>query len=113
MVLFILFLNKEEYLEDVLTLFVELGISGATVLESVGMGRILSHDVPIFAGFRDLFKVNRPHNRTVLAVIEESMVQNLAKGLETICGSFDEPGAGLFLTVPIDQVWGIKKDTLS
>jgi nitrogen regulatory protein P-II 1 len=113
MVLFILFLNKEEYLEDVLTLFVELGISGATVLESVGMGHILSHDVPIFAGFRDLFKVNRPHNRTVLAVIEESVVQDLANGLEIICGSFDEPGTGVFLTVPIDQLWGIKKDSLS
>ena len=108
--LFILFLNKDEFLEDILTLFLELGISGATILDSIGMGRILSHDIPIFAGFRELFGGNRPHNRTILTVIKKDIIKDLADGIEKICGSFNDPGTGLFITIPINQAWGLRED---
>lgn len=39
-------LNREEYLGEVLKAFVDLGISGATVVESSGMGRLLNSPVP-------------------------------------------------------------------
>jgi len=41
MKLLILTLNKVEKLEEVLEGFIEIGITGATVLDSVGMGHIL------------------------------------------------------------------------
>lgn len=50
MKLLVLFLNKVEKLEEVLEGYVEVGVSGATVVDSVGMGHILSEEVPIFAG---------------------------------------------------------------
>ena len=50
MKLVITFLNHPEDLDDVLAGFLEIGVTGATVIDSVGMGQILSHDVPIFAG---------------------------------------------------------------
>ena len=40
MKLLVLFLNREEFLEDVLSFFVELGITVANIVESVGMGRV-------------------------------------------------------------------------
>ena len=52
MKLIIFVLNQEERLEEILEAFLELGINGATILDSIGMGRILAHDIPIFAGFQ-------------------------------------------------------------
>ena len=36
--LLVVVLNKTEYLEEVLEAFLELGVSGATLINSVGMG---------------------------------------------------------------------------
>jgi len=109
--LLVVVLNREEYLDDILALFVELGIRGATILDSVGMGRILSHDIPIFAGFRDLMVGNRPYNKTILSVVEDELVEAAVKGIEGVCGSFSRPGTGLIFTLPVDGIWGWRKDT--
>ena len=52
--LMVVVLNKEEYLDEVLSGFVEIGIGGATILDSTGMGRILTQDIPIFAGLQGI-----------------------------------------------------------
>ena len=52
MKLAILILNREEHLEALLEGYVEIGITGSTIIDSIGMGHILSSDVPIFAGLR-------------------------------------------------------------
>ena len=56
MKLLVFVLNKEELLEDVLTAYVEAGIPGATILDSEGMGRFLTYEVPLFADFKDFMK---------------------------------------------------------
>ena len=40
-ILMVFVLNREEYLDEILSGFVELGIGGATIIDSMGMGRIL------------------------------------------------------------------------
>ncbi len=107
MKLVIFVLNKEEFLNEVLETFVELGISGATVIDSVGMGRILAHDIPIFAGFRNLLQESRPGNKTILTAVEDDKVEPILKSLERMIGSFDEPGNGIFMSIPLDFVKGI------
>ena len=101
-------LNKEEHLEEILEVFLELGISGATILDSIGMGRILAHDVPIFAGFRNLMQESRPGNKTIFTVVPDEKVSRIIKGIEQICGSLDEPGAGILITLPIATIKGLK-----
>ncbi len=107
MKLIVFVLNKEEYLNEVLEAFVELGISGATVIDSVGMGRILAHDIPIFAGFRNLLQESRPGNKTILSAVEDEKVPLILKTLEQILGDLDEPGNGIFLSLPLDSVKGV------
>ena len=60
MKLLVFVLNNEEYLEEVLEAYVEAGITGSTILDSEGMGRFLTYEVPLFAGFKDFMKGNRP-----------------------------------------------------
>ena len=106
--LVVIFLNRVEYLEDLLSAFLEIGVGGATVVDSVGMGHILSHHVPIFAGMRTAFPGSSPANRTILAVVEDDQVGEMIAVAEDVCGSFDEPGLGLLVALPLDQVRGYR-----
>jgi hypothetical protein len=107
MKLVILFLNKEEYLNQVLEAFLELDISGATVVDSVGMGRILAHDIPIFAGFQNLLQESRPGNKTIFTVIPDKKLEPLTREVEHILGDLDEPGKGVILALPLDFIKGV------
>lgn len=108
MKLVVIILNRVEYLEDLLAAFLEIGISGATVLNSVGMGQIISKNIPIFAGLSDAFPGSSPSNRTILAVVEERQVKRMARMVEEVCGSLDEPGTGLMVSLSLDEVLGFR-----
>ena len=107
MQLLVAVINHEECLDDILAGFVEIGITGATVIESKGMGRVLSHDVPIFAGVRSLDERSRAHNRTIFCVAEEPKLTAAINVIQEICGSLDRPGRGIVFTVPIARVVGL------
>jgi nitrogen regulatory protein PII len=109
MKLIIFILNQEERLQEILEAFLELGINGATILDSIGMGRILAHDIPIFAGFQNLLHDTRPGNKTILSVVPEKKIERIIQAIEQIIGSLDDPGNGVFITMPIDHVKGYKE----
>ncbi len=111
MKLFVYILNQQEKIDEVLAGFIEIGMTGATIIDSVGMGRILAKDVPIFAGFQSLLSGSRPYNKTIFSVVEDDQkIESALKLIEEVCGSFDEPGAGIAFTVPLDQVHGLKTE---
>ncbi len=107
MKLLILILNKVEKLEEVLEGFIEIGISGATVIDSVGMGHIISEEVPIFAGLRFMFAGAKPHNKTILSVIKEEKEDRVVRLLEKILGDLNKPGTGILFMIPVDRVEGL------
>jgi nitrogen regulatory protein PII len=106
--LVVIFLNRTDLLEDVLEGLLEVGVSGATVIDSVGMGRILSKDVPIFAGLRNLFPGLSPDNKTILIVSDEKMVGEIITVTEDVCGDLCQAGMGLAVVLPIDLVKGLR-----
>ncbi|HLM66900.1 MAG TPA: P-II family nitrogen regulator [Longimicrobium sp.] len=109
--LLIAVINQEEKLEDVLAGFLEIGITGATVLNSEGMGRLLANEVPIFAGLAALQRRTRPRNQTLFAVIaDDAKVDGALALLQDVCGSLDEPGTGIAFTVPVTRVVGLKPE---
>jgi len=111
MKLLVFVLNKEELLEEVLEAFVEAGIPGATILDSEGMGRFLTYEVPLFADFREFMKGNKPYNKTIFSVIEkEEKIKKLEKLIEKICGSLSQPGTGILFTIPVDYARGLVKE---
>jgi len=50
-------------LDDLLSAFLERGIPGATVVDTVGMGHIVSQNIPVFAGLRDFLPEAAPLTR--------------------------------------------------
>lgn len=108
MKLLVFVLNNEEYLEKVLSVFVEAGVSGSTILDSEGMGRFLAYDTPLYAGFREFMKGNRPYNKTIISVIRnQETIETVKKLVDEVVGGLDKPGTGIMFTVPVDWATGL------
>ena len=107
MQLLIAVINHEEKLDDVLAGFVELGITGATIIGSEGIGRVLSHDVPIFAGLRSLTARSRPNNQTIFSVVQDDKVDAAIALMQEVCGDLNSAGAGIVFVVPVSRVVGL------
>ena len=111
MELLVCVVNRDEKLEQILSGFLELGVTGATVLHSEGMGRVLSQEVPVFAGLQTLISRSRPQNTTILSVIESPEVLRRAVDMvQEVCGSFDEPSTGIIFTIPLNRVIGLAQE---
>lgn len=103
--LLIIILNREEYFEKVVSVLVEAGATGATILDSEGLGHFLAYEVPIFAGLRKLVGERKSANKTILAVLEDKSIFAKFKQLlseEEI--DFTEEGVGVMVTLPVDEV---------
>lgn len=107
MQLLVAIINHVEQVDDILAGFVELGITGATILNSEGMGHVLSQDVPIFAGLRSLTARSRPSNQTVLSVVQDDKVEPAIALIHEVCGDLESPGAGIVFSLPITRVVGL------
>jgi nitrogen regulatory protein PII len=99
-------LNNTELLEEVIEYFVEMEVFGATVVDSVGMGKILAYDIPIFAAFKELMVGSRATNKTIFTTVEDNILDEFMEGLDKII-KFDEPGTGVAFIIDIYKAYGL------
>ncbi|MGE5587224.1 MAG: P-II family nitrogen regulator [Clostridia bacterium] len=102
-----LVLNKTEQLNQVLKTLYDCGVRGATIMNSTGMGRQLSRQVPIFASLGYLTDGDRPYNYTVFAVMKDDKVPRVIDALNRLLGDLSRPGTGILFTVPVGTVVGL------
>lgn len=108
--IFVLVLNQVEYLEEILERFVELGVSGGTIIDSTGMAQTVfcNDNVPIVGGLSKIFDYCRPNNKTIFSIIEDKekleQIKNVIRG--EIC-DVDNPGIGVSFSIPIENVIGL------
>ncbi|MGI6698958.1 MAG: P-II family nitrogen regulator [Christensenellales bacterium] len=105
-------LNETRYLDDILDSFFDIGVKGATILDSQGMGSAIAGsgqgNQPLFGSIRLFLDSAKPYNKTIFTVIDNEEV--LAKAVESVCsilGDIDKPGVGMMFTVPVNNVYGI------
>ena len=102
-----LVLNKTEYIDEILEMLYKAGVSGATVVESRGMGRVVCDNVPLFGGLRRMFNDCRPENKTIFMVINnEEMIDYVAEAVESVIGDLEQSGQGILFTIPLHRVRG-------
>lgn len=105
-----LVLNKEEYLEEILDMFLETGVKGATILDSQGMGRAIGESDYLFGAIRKIIDGSRPYNKTIFTVIEdENLLEEVIDRVQSILGDISEPGIGMMFTIPLGKVYGMAK----
>ena len=107
-----LVLNKTEYLEDILNGLMEIGVKGATILDSQGMGsKILTNQYAsssLFGTLKTAFDREHPFNKTIFTVIEtDELLQKAIERIQSCAGDLSQPGEGLMFTVPVGQVFGM------
>ena len=111
MQLFVLVLNKTELMEDILHQMALAGVSGATVLESTGMARILkdADDMPFFSGLRSMLNQDRAQSNTIFVVLQDEQVDTVRKIVNEVTGGLSKPDTGIMFAVPTLFVEGINK----
>jgi len=99
--LLITVLNNEELLDEIITGWLDIGITGATVIESTDSLQLISHHIPIFAGFRALTSGGMPHNKTLFTIIRDKEVVDQAIAcLEALCIDTGKPFQGIYVVTP-------------
>jgi len=111
MELLVLVIDRGDKLDSILSGFVEIGVTGATVIESQGMARQLSEasaTAPVFAGRQELLAGSRPQSTTVFSVIETREKLDAAVAMiQEECGDMTNPGTGIVFTVPVSRAVGL------
>jgi nitrogen regulatory protein P-II 1 len=111
MELLVCVINDPAKVDEILEAFLEIGITGATVLESRGMGKTLVQEQPIFAGFEKMLSGRTSTNKTIFSVIEdEEKVEKAICAVGQICGNLGKPATGIVFTLPIARVKGLKPE---
>lgn len=111
-----LILNETDYLEDILEEFVEIGVKGATIIDSQGMGRALATNsdqhIPMFGYLKNFLDDGHPYNKTVFTVLEsQELVDKVVETIDKVVGGIDRPGVGFIFTMPVGSVYGIGKES--
>jgi nitrogen regulatory protein P-II 1 len=107
MQLLVAVINDPQKLDEILAGLLELGVRGATVITSEGMGMRLANDIPLFARLQTPIARARPENRTIFTVVHEEQVEPVMGLLQRICGDLSDPMTGIAFTVPLDRVEGL------
>jgi len=103
--LVIVILYREEQLDDILSVFAELGLENAIVIEGTRMQEVLAFDVPIFAGLTAGSLGGKGYIKIVMATSQEEgigkKISNVAKDLDI---NFSNRDVGTILTLSVKEV---------
>jgi hypothetical protein len=108
MELVIIVLNKTDLLNELLSKFMDNDLSGATVVDSSGMGHLISNQFPMFAMFAELEDERKNNSKTIFKVVETVEEREKTVALvENICGDLADPDTAIIFTVPVNFQKGI------
>ncbi|MCI4463106.1 MAG: hypothetical protein JHC30_02930 [Caldisericum sp.] len=109
--LLVIVLNKTEKINKILERFLEVDVRGATIIDSIGMGRTLEPEVSTFSTLLEIFNVGSgryPENKTIFTVIkEEKTLREAQRVVREELNDFKEPGTGIMFVVPVIDFVGL------
>jgi nitrogen regulatory protein PII len=108
--LLVLILDKPADIEMIIEKWREIGVTGATIYDSVGVGKttLYGTDAPIIASLKRIFdSEKRTYNHTMISVIKTDETLNEAiKVAREVCGDFTKPDVGIMFSLRLDRVIG-------
>lgn len=101
-VLLMLILADRTWLDDIVTVLVDVGATGATVLDSQGLGAILRREMPIFAGLASLIP-ERTGSHVIVSLTTRATADKVFTYIDKERKPSERPIA---FTVPVDRWTG-------
>ena len=104
-----------EKCQDVLDAWEKCGVSGVTVLESLGMHKIQQmrarrDDLPLIPSLRHLMESEEYHHRTAFVVVDDDFdLDGLIEATRrAVGGDFDAPNSGILFVMPVTRAFGMR-----
>ncbi len=101
--------------QDVLNAWEAFGVTGVTILESIGLHKLRQlraqrDDVPLFPSLRHLLEEEEYHHRTIFVVVDDAFdLEGLIQVTEkAVGGNFNAPNSGLLFVTPVTRVLGLR-----
>ncbi len=95
-------IENEDILDDLITGWMDLGVSGATVIEATGALQLITQHIPIFAGLRSLTSGGGRHNKTIFTAIQtDELLDSAISFLENLCQKTGKPHQGVYFVTPL------------
>lgn len=108
MKLVIFILSNCDLLTYLISDLADAGIKGATVINSTGMGMMLSrmgnNSIGSSLGF--LFDTSREDNKTIMLVTTDEKIPVIKKVITDVVGDLSKPDTGIFFTIPVSDACG-------
>ncbi|MFG0331386.1 MAG: hypothetical protein ACF8PN_15975 [Phycisphaerales bacterium] len=98
--LLIMVARSESALDEIVTGLLDVGITGATVIESKGLGAILRQEMPMFAGLAS-FLPQHTGSRVVLSLTTPDHIERLNRFL----GEMHPDDQPLSIVVQVEASW--------
>jgi nitrogen regulatory protein P-II 1 len=112
---FILFvLQNPERLEDLLTAWEKAGVTGITVLPSIGLAKIkekqaLQEDFPLIPNLEHIFETQENPTRSIFTLVaSEETVNAVYDATISIVGDLLHPNSGIFIVLPVFKAFGLR-----
>jgi nitrogen regulatory protein P-II 1 len=117
--LVLLVLDDNDRATDICDAWEAAGVSGITILESTGLGRLrykqgYRDDIPLMPSIRSLLQAREEHHRTLFSVVDgEVMVDALINATEKILGDLNLPNSGIMIALPVARAAGMNRQALN
>jgi nitrogen regulatory protein P-II 1 len=116
MMYWILFvLPKSEYLNDVMAAWEEAGVTGITILPSVGAAgwkqkNALRDDLPLIPELEDFQEHKETTSHTLFTLVgSEELADKVVAATQKITGDLNLPNTGILAVLPVLKVYGLDR----
>jgi hypothetical protein len=96
-----------------LEVWARAGVTGATILDSSGIGRHLAghDDLPLIPSIRAVLRTQEHTHRTIFSVVPDAFnVQELIRATEAVTGPLADPHTGILVVIPVMEAYGLREN---
>lgn len=111
MVVFVV--DNPDHCSEILEMWEQAGVRGATILESTGLGRynrarLRRDDFSIMPSISQFFEADEVRHRTIFSVVQtQQQIDALVAAASRVVGDLNQPNTGVMFVLPVLQVYGI------
>jgi nitrogen regulatory protein P-II 1 len=109
-----LVIHDVDKVDGVLHAWLEVGISGVTLLDTSGLSHHMQQaglrdDLPVFPSIRRMLESTELHNRLLFTIVPDDFnVDSLIRETEAVLGELTRPGTGILFILPVARAVGLQ-----